>query len=147
MAALGAGGDSVGRDEGAVQAQEGQCAAAGVGQHVGQVGRPPGDHVERLVQIAVGGGNAQPGLAGQGARVQAVAQTAQHEQDLGVHVAGPLGRAAPGRRRWRAIQPVTDFNTGADTSRLARWATAGSRGRGDRPLARRSSPREPAPSS
>src|SRR4051812_1246996 len=52
----------------------------------------------------------------------------------------------PGRRRCRAIQPVTAFNTEADTSRLARWDTAGSRGSGDRPLARRSSPREPAPS-
>src|SRR3954469_11868163 len=38
---------------------------------------------------------------------------------------------APGRRRCRAIQPVTDFNTDADTSRLARSGTAGSRGRGD----------------
>src|SRR3954451_7002438 len=53
----------------------------------------------------------------------------------------------PGRRRWRAIQPVTAFNTGADTSSLARSDTAGSRGRGDRSLARRSSPREPAPCS
>ena len=54
---------------------------------------------------------------------------------------------APRRRRWRAIQPVTALNTGADTSSLARSDTAGSRGRGDRTLARRSSPREPAPSS
>src|SRR3954452_11243656 len=53
----------------------------------------------------------------------------------------------PGRRRWRASQPVTAFNTGADTSSLARSDTAGSRGRGNRSLARRSSPREPAPCS
>src|SRR3954452_17146073 len=38
---------------------------------------------------------------------------------------------APGRRRCRAIQPVTAVNTDADTSRLARSGTAGSRGRGD----------------
>jgi hypothetical protein len=73
MAALGAGGDPVGRDERAVQTQEGKGAAAGAGQHVGQGGRVPGDHVERLVQIAVGGGDAQPRLAGQGAHIQAVA--------------------------------------------------------------------------
>ncbi len=34
--------------------------------------------------------------------------------------AGPLARRVPGRRRSRATQPVTAFNTGADTSRLAR---------------------------
>src|SRR4051795_8111690 len=42
-----------------------------------------------------------------------------------------VGRA-PGRRRRRAIHPVTAFSTGADTSKLARSDTAGSRGRGDR---------------
>src|SRR3954452_10393232 len=53
----------------------------------------------------------------------------------------------PGRRRCRAIQPVTAFNTGADTSSLARSDTAGSREKRGLALARRSSSREPASSS
>ena len=49
-----------------------------------------GDHVQRLVQIPVGGGDADFRLQRQGAQVQAVAQPAQYEDDLGVHRAGPL---------------------------------------------------------
>jgi hypothetical protein len=79
-----------------------------------------GDHVESLVQIALAGGDAHPGLAGEGAQIQAVAQPAQREDDLGMHRAGALPGRDPGRRRWPAIQPVTAFNTEADTSRLTR---------------------------
>jgi hypothetical protein len=96
MAALGAGGDPVGGDERAVQAEEGQPGGVGAGQDGLEVGGVGGDHVECLVQIAVGGGDAEPGLAGQGAHVQAVAQSAQQEHDLGVHRVGPLGRPGTG---------------------------------------------------
>jgi hypothetical protein len=54
-----------------------------------------GDHVERLVQVAVGGGDGQAGVCGQGAHVQTVAQPAQRQHDLGVHRADPLRRTGP----------------------------------------------------
>ena len=63
--AFGAGGDPVGGDEGAVQADEGQPGGVGAVQDVVELGRVRGDHVERFVQIAVGGGDAQAGLGGQ----------------------------------------------------------------------------------
>jgi hypothetical protein len=92
LAALGAGGDPVGRNQRAVQAQEGQRAGAGAGQHVGQVGGVRGDHVECLVQVPIGGGDAQLRVGGQGAHVEAVAQPTQQQGALGVHRAGPLRR-------------------------------------------------------
>jgi hypothetical protein len=96
MPAVGAGGDPVGGDERAVQADEGQPGGVCAVQDVVEPGSVRGDHVERFVQIAVGGGDAQAGLGGQRAQVQAVAQPAQHEGDLGVHRAGPLRRTGSG---------------------------------------------------
>jgi hypothetical protein len=94
VAALGAGRDPVGGHQRGVQADERQAGGAGSGQHVVQVGCVAGDDVECFVQVAVGGGDAQAGLAGQGAQVPAVPQPAQHKQDLGVHCADPLCRAS-----------------------------------------------------
>ncbi|WP_175484320.1 hypothetical protein [Modestobacter sp. DSM 44400] len=61
-------------------------------ENVMQVWCLRGDGVQPLVQIAVGGGDADPGVAGQQPQVQAVPKPAQHQDDLGVHRAGPLGR-------------------------------------------------------
>ncbi len=120
VASLGADDHPVGRDEYAVQADEGPPAAMGPGQHVGRVGSVPGEHVECSVQVAVGGDHAEAGLAGAGAQVQAVAQPAQHKHDWGVHRAGAVRRPRSRLAARRAIHPVTAFNKGADTSRLAR---------------------------
>jgi hypothetical protein len=68
----------------------------GAGQDGLEVWGLRGDHVERLGQIAVSGGDAEPDLARQRAQLQAVAQPAKHEHDLGVHRAGPLLRAGSG---------------------------------------------------
>ena len=78
MAALGAGGHPVGRDQRAVQAEEGQAGSASMGQHGAQGGRVRGDHVERFVQVAVGGGDADPGVCGQGAAQDT--RTSWHKQ-------------------------------------------------------------------
>lgn len=95
MAALGVGGHPVGRDQRAVQAEEGQAGGARMGQHGAQGGSVRGDHVERFVQVAVGGGDADPGVCGQGAHIQTVAQPAQRQHDLSVHRADPLRRTGP----------------------------------------------------
>jgi hypothetical protein len=101
VAALGVGGHPVGRDERAVQADERQPGGVGPGEHVGQVGGVFGGNVERFVQIAVGGGDAQPGLDGQRAQIQSMPQPAQHEHDLDVHRAGSLRRPRP----WAVTMP------------------------------------------
>jgi hypothetical protein len=54
-----------GRDERAVQAHEVPAFAQSAGQHFGQVGSVLGDHVDRLVQVPVGGGDADPRIPGQ----------------------------------------------------------------------------------
>src|SRR4051812_4113268 len=92
-----------------------------------------GDHVQGLVQIAVGGGVTDLRAGWLGMQVGAVARPAQ--RDLSMHG----GRALSGR----AIQPLTAFMTGAGTCKRARWATASSRGRGVESLARSPCPREP----
>jgi hypothetical protein len=69
VTAFGPGGDPVGRHQGAVQAYEGQLGRASAGQDVVQVEGVRGDHGERLVQLATGGGDADPGLQRQRAQV------------------------------------------------------------------------------
>jgi hypothetical protein len=96
MTAFGAGGDPVGGDERAVQAHEGQSGGVRAVQNVVELGSVRGDHAERLMQIAVGGGDAEAGLAGESTQVQAVAQPAQHETDLSVHPPSPLRRTESG---------------------------------------------------
>ncbi len=49
VAALGAGGHPVGRDQRSVQAEEGQGDGASMGQHGAQGGSVHGDHVECFV--------------------------------------------------------------------------------------------------
>jgi hypothetical protein len=88
--------DPVGGNQRAVQAQEHHPGGAGVGEELAQVRGVRGDDVEAFVQISVAGGDADPGLQRQGAQIQAVAQPAQHEHDLGVHRAGALPRASTG---------------------------------------------------
>ena len=83
------------------------ASGAGLGQHLVEIRGMGGDDVERLVQIAVGGGDAQPGLDGQGAQIQPLAQPAQHQQYLGMHRGGPLpgtgtGKAADSGRSGRS---------------------------------------------
>lgn len=51
-----------------------------------------GDGVQTLVQIAVGGGDADPGVADSAAAGGGVSQPGQQQEDLCVHRAGPLGR-------------------------------------------------------
>jgi hypothetical protein len=93
---LDAGGDAVGGDQRAVQTQEHHPAAASVGEDLGQVGGVGGDDLEAFVQVAVGGGDADPGLQRQDAQVQSVAQAAQHQGDLGVHRGRPLADTGAG---------------------------------------------------
>jgi hypothetical protein len=92
VTALGASGDPVGGHQRAVQAHERQCSGTGAAQDLVEVGCVGGDHVQGLVQISVGGGDADAGLDSQIPQVQAVAQPAQHENDLGVHCPGALRR-------------------------------------------------------
>src|ERR687898_1889776 len=106
-----------------------------------------GDDVERLVQIAVGGGDAQPGLDGQGAQIQPVAQPAQHEHDLGVHRAGPLRRPGTGAASTPGDPAGHRPEHRCGYVEAGTMRHSGLPGSGDRPLARRSSPREPAPPS
>lgn len=94
-------GDPVGGDEGAVQAQVGQPGDVRSGEHVVQVWCVRGDHVQRLMQVAVGGGVTDAGVAGKGVQVRAVTQPPQHEQHLVVHGRGPLPRAGA----WPAPMP------------------------------------------
>jgi hypothetical protein len=56
------------------------CARSRMSCRSGGVG---GDDLECLVQVAVGDGDADPSLPGQRAQIQAVAQPAQYEHDLG----------------------------------------------------------------
>ncbi len=65
MAGLGAGGDPVGGHQRAVQAQESQAGGVRSVENIVQVRRVGGDGVQALVQIAVGGGDADPGVTGQ----------------------------------------------------------------------------------
>jgi hypothetical protein len=118
--ALGAGGDPVGRDEGAVQADEGQPGGVGAVQDVVAPGRVRDDHVECFVQIAVGGGDAQAGLAGQMRKSSRWRSQRRARATWACTVPARCVGRDPGRRRCRAIQPVTAFRTEADTSRLAR---------------------------
>jgi hypothetical protein len=60
----------------------------------------------------------------EGTQVQAVAQPAQDEGDLGVHRPGPLRRAGSQPPTVPGDHPVTAFNTEADTSGLTQWDIA-----------------------
>jgi hypothetical protein len=104
--------------------------------------RVRGDHLRPRLQGAVRGGIADVGVGGEAVQVGAVAQPAQHQQYLGCTVAARCQGWAPGRRRIRAIQPVTALRTGAGTSTRARWPRE-LPGRGVGSLARPPSPREP----
>ncbi|MCI4673723.1 hypothetical protein K9U37_01605 [Mycolicibacterium litorale] len=61
-------------------------------EHVVQVGCLVGDHVDRLVQIPVAGGDRQRGLEGQQPHRGVVAEPPQHQLGLRAHRA----RASPG---------------------------------------------------
>ncbi len=132
MAGLGAVG---GHQRGIPAYVGGPGGARGRGDLV-EVGGVGGDHVQRLVQVPVGGGVADVRGGGEGVQVGAVAQPAQHQQHLGVHRGRPLPGPSSGTASMGSDQPVTDFRMGAGTSKRARWATVSSRGRGVESLAR-----------
>lgn len=83
----------VGGDQGAVQRHE----RPGLGQRppedLDEVGCVVGDHVDALMEVAVGGRDRDAGVVGQQPQVGGVLEPAQHHHRLDVHRRGPLPRA------------------------------------------------------
>jgi hypothetical protein len=82
-----------GGDEGAVQAYEGPSFVQALGEYIVQVGSLRGGHVDRLVQVPVGGRDAHPGVSGEDARIGSFLEPAQHHDGLDERGRGALPRA------------------------------------------------------
>ena len=94
VAGLGASGDPVSADQGAVQADERLAVPAEPVQDVGDLGGSLGDDLQGLAGgVAVAGGLRDPGVAGQGPHICAVLEPPQHQDGLAPGRAGPLMRA------------------------------------------------------
>ena len=93
VAGLGAGCDPVSAHQGAVQADERLASAPEPVQDVGDIGRPLGNDLQGLMQVPVGGGLRDTGVAGQGPHISAVLEPPQHHNGLDPGGGGPLMRA------------------------------------------------------
>lgn len=85
-------GESVGGDQCPLQGQVGQLLGVRGGQDLVQLRCLAGEHVDVLVQVAVGGGLGEAVIAGQVGDPARVAEPAQDELGLSPGRAGPLGR-------------------------------------------------------
>lgn len=83
-------------DEGAVETDMLPAGLDPTFEHVVQVRGVRSDHVDTFVEIPVGGGLRDAGIARQGGDVGAVAEPPQHHQSLDVDGRGPLPRPAIG---------------------------------------------------
>ena len=86
--------DPVDLDQRPVQRQVRPLVASRLLEYFVQVGGLGGDHVDRLVQVAVAGGDRQAGFRGEQPDRGVVAEPAQHQ--LRLHAGRPRTAAGPG---------------------------------------------------
>ncbi len=107
-----AGGDLRGRDQRAVQAQVRPVGGLAAFQDFGKRGRLLGDHVDRFVQVAVGGRDADPGVQGQDPQLGRVLEPAQDQQRLCAGGRGALDRTGTWPAAVRCEPPRHDLQGG-----------------------------------
>jgi hypothetical protein len=97
---------AIGADERAVQRHVGPARGRTGGKHLVQVRRLGGEHIDALVQIAVAGGQRNPGVGGEHPHIGVLAEPAQHQHRL-----GRAGRGT-GANAGAPAQPFSDQQLG-----------------------------------
>jgi hypothetical protein len=109
----------VGGEQRAVQRHVGPAGGLTGLDHLVQVRCLGGEHVDAFVQIAVAGGDRDPGIGGEQLHVGVLAEPAQHQDRLSPGRGGAGADAVPRRSRSAASSAVSSVAVSAGTSRVA----------------------------